>query len=205
MGLCIQCKETEVERGRLKCDACMKSNKIARMKRNNATAKAKRDARPPKPPLLRLCKCGCGNMATSPSHYATDACRAKSREASRAKWNRTRKKPEPEAKPAKADHPERFGLKPHRPAKVITLSKEESDALDAEQERLNAEASAADRAWHAQFMKDTLGLESAPGQPLASKVVRPPKEVWRELEAAYRPQGSHEREIFIPARADISY
>lgn len=119
------------------------------------------------------------------------------------KWDLTRKKPAAEAKLAKpTDHPERFGLKPHRPEPPPQRKQLISEE---EQARLDAEASARDRLWYQQFMKDTLGLESAPGQPLASKVVCPPKEVWRELEAAYRPQSSHEREIFIPARADISY
>lgn len=76
-------------------------------------------------------------------------------------------------------------VKPHRPAPVAPHKPLISDK---EQARLDAEASARDRAWNAKFFKQTMGLESAPGQPLASKVVTPPQEVWEQYQKQWKPQ-----------------
>lgn len=95
-------------------------------------------------------------------------------------------------------------IKPHRPAKPRTLSDKEIAAKEAEQARLDAAALARDREWQRKYYAG-MGLASVPGQPLASDVVRPPLEVWRQLEAAYTPLRENEREFHLPLRADISY
>ena len=68
-------------------------------------------------------------------------------------------------------------------------------AREAEQEKQRAIASELDRKWQKKYWEE-LGLESAPGKPLASKVIRPPVEVFREYEAQYKPlRECHTREF----------
>jgi hypothetical protein len=137
------------------------------------------------------CKCGCGVGTIYPARYATEDCKLKGRTAAIERTNEQRRR----SRSKKLA--EKEAVKPLTAAQIA--------AKEAEQQRLDAEASARDRAWHALFMKEKLGLESAPGKPLASKVVTPPKEVWRELEKQYKPQRDTEKFAWVPCRGDISY
>jgi hypothetical protein len=108
----------------------------------------------------------------------------------------------PEKPKLRGDHEGRFGLKPHRPEpppqRKPLISEEE-------QARLDAEASARDRAWHQGFIARTLGLESAPGKPLASKVVTPPPEVWEKLQREFKPQKDKGGMVLPYLMKDIVY
>jgi hypothetical protein len=137
------------------------------------------------------CKCGCGVNTIYPSRYATEDCKLKGRIAAIERTNEQRRRSRSKK------------LAEKEAAKTLTPA--QIAAKEAEQQRLDAEASRRDRAWHRKFMKETLGLESAPGQPLASKVVTPPPEVWEKLQREFKPQRDTDKFAWVPCRGDISY
>jgi hypothetical protein len=157
-----QCRRCGKPSGEFKyCDGCRERNRIAQNKFYGRTTDPK------------TCEGdGCKEVIPPLTHF----CRAC---AKKRKLERDRKL---KAKIYKED---RIGLKPHRPAPPLQRKPLVSEE---EQQRLDAEASRRDREWNRKFFKDAMGLESAPGQPLASKVVTPPPEVWEQLQREFRPQ-----------------
>lgn len=158
-----QCRRCGNPSGEFKyCAGCRERNRIAQNKfygRTNAPKICEED--------------GCSEEIAPLAHFCKSC-------AYKRKLKRDR---ELKARVYKED---RSGLKPHRPEpppqRKPLISGEE-------QARLDAAASARDRAWNKKFFKETLGLESpAPGMPLASKVVTPPKEVWEQLQRDWKPQ-----------------
>ena len=166
--LCSLCGKNPRDPYSKNCRTCRAEIKAGHQKKHMANQKKKRVARKATIP----CLCGCGLPTVYPTRYATAECKAAGKAAALARTAAQRSK-------------ERTKLLSKPVSRPPT--EKEIAAKGAEQARLDAEASAGDRAWHAKFMKNTLGLESAPGQPLASKVVTPPKEVWEELARNYQP------------------
>lgn len=196
LELCACCSKNPRRPFSENCVDCSKEIRAEQQRERRAKA---RETRPPKP---LACKCGCDLPVFYPARYATPKCKTKARAASVKKWNAGRKKAE---KPKlRGDHGDRFGLKPHRPAKVQTVSEEEAAALDAERVRVQAEAFQHDRERHRQYCA-AMGLVCVPDRPLASPVrMLSPEEVKR-LERVYQPPEKVVGGVMLPLRADMVY
>jgi hypothetical protein len=173
-----KCNKCGAPSGKFKaCAACRERNKIAQDKFYGRTLNPK------------ICEEeGCNEEIPQQSHFCRACAKKRKQDRDRA-YKAGERKDDATSKPHRPE--------PTAPRKPL-LSEEE-------QKQLNAVVSAKDREWHAQFMKEKLGLESAPGQPLASKVVTPPPEVWEKLQREYIPQRDTDKFAWVPCRGDISY
>jgi hypothetical protein len=174
-----QCRRCSKPSGEFKfCADCRARNKTAQDKFHGRSSGPK------------ICEeAGCSTEIAPLAHF----CRAC---AYKRKLKRDR---ELKAKLYKED---RIGLNPHRPEPP---QQRKPLISEEEQARLDAEASARDRAWHQGFIARTLGLESAPGKPLASKVVTPPPEVWEKLQREFKPQRDRGGMVLPYLMKDIVY
>jgi hypothetical protein len=167
-GRCTKCGAPSGKRKR--CPACLEKNRIA---------VARFHGRDPHAPKI-CAQEGCEEVVEFRRTYCVSC--VKLRKAAR---NKSRDKGPSEV----------VIVKPHRPEPP---PQRKPLITEEEQQRLDAEASRRDREWNKRFFKQTMGLESAPGQPLASKVVTPPKEVWEQLQRDWKPQTRDGGTLVLP-------
>jgi hypothetical protein len=176
--ICARCKKNPRAPYSKNCDPCRDEVKVGHQKNHILRQRKTRAARKQHIP----CICGCGKSTVYPTRYATEECRANGKAAVQAR-NAAQKKEARSKKLAVTV------VKPLTPAQI--------KAREEEQEKQRAIASELDRRWQQKYWEE-MGLESAPGQPLASKVVTPPKEVWEQLQRDWKPQTRDGGTLVLP-------
>jgi hypothetical protein len=177
--ICARCKKNPRAPYSKNCDPCRDEVKVGHQKNHILRQRKTRAARKQHIP----CICGCGKSTVYPTRYATEECREKGKSAATERANEARRK----SRSKKLE--EKEAAKPLTPAQI--------KAREEEQEKQRAIASELDRRWQQKYWQE-LGLESAPGQPLASKVVTPPKEVWEQLQRDWKPQTRDGGTLVLP-------
>ncbi|OHD26876.1 MAG: hypothetical protein A2Y38_15495 [Spirochaetes bacterium GWB1_59_5] len=163
--LCPECEKEWLPKGHRTCSPCQEKKRIANNKKHCALAKQERERQ-------REgigCRCGCGRMVARLNTYA-DECRAAAKKATYARQLQ-RQQDQRTKKIADSAPPE-----PKRP--VMT---------DEEQAAINKAEAERTAAAFAEWIRETMGLITGKGKPLASPVRHlPPVEI-AELSQKYQP------------------
>ena len=163
--LCPECEKEWLPKGHRTCSACQEKKRVANNKKHCALAKKERERQREG---VR-CLCGCGRPVARLNRYA-DECKAAGKKAIYARQLQ-RQKDQRTKKLADNDPPE-----PKRP--VLT---------DEEQAVINKAETERTAAAFAEWIRETMGLITGKGKPLASPVRHLSPEEISELSQKYQP------------------